>query len=216
VPVKTKSLRNIEEKLNDTEDPIRQRALYSAKSFKTSWIELGQALYTVWKDKLYKNWGYLSFDTYAQKEIGIRKQTALKLLKSYYFLEKEEPQYISKSYNEHAEPSKTPTFESVDALRLASSKKNIDREDYDRIKSYVLEKGKNAREVKKDITQMIRQREELEPDEARRKKKTAILKRLVSVLRSLKTEIELSKMLPAKHIKDINDLVNKVESEIDG
>ena len=98
-PIKTKSIKNIEEKMeNLPTETIRHRVLQSAKNFKASWIELGQSLYTVYKDKLYKNWGYLTFDAYTSKEIGIRKQTALKLLRSYYFLEKKEPDYLIKDY----------------------------------------------------------------------------------------------------------------------
>ena len=83
----TKSLQNIEEKMKGLdENSLRYHILESAKSFKTSWVELGRSLYSVWKDKLYKEWGYSTMDAYTGKEIGIRKQTAMKLLKSYYFL----------------------------------------------------------------------------------------------------------------------------------
>ncbi|MDD5595453.1 MAG: hypothetical protein PHY94_04300, partial [Candidatus Omnitrophica bacterium] len=96
---KSKSLENIEEKMGQLdENSFRYHVLENAKGFKSSWIELGRSLYTVLKDKLYKEWGYGSFDIYTVKEIGIRKQTAMKLLRSYYFLEKEEPAYLKSDY----------------------------------------------------------------------------------------------------------------------
>ena len=53
--IKTKTLENIERLMENTNsDAVRYRVLQSAKNFKTSWIELGQSLYTVWKDKLYR------------------------------------------------------------------------------------------------------------------------------------------------------------------
>ena len=43
--MKTRSLERLEEKMTGVEkDSIRYRVLQSAKNFKTSWIDLGQAL----------------------------------------------------------------------------------------------------------------------------------------------------------------------------
>ena len=213
--IKTKSLEKIEHKMEAMDkDSLRYKILESAKNFKTSWLELGRALYSVWKDKLYKDWGYNNFDAYTSREIGIRKQTALKLLRSYYFLEKEEPGYLKTDYTESAKPASLPDYEAIDVLRLAKNKKSLDEEDYDDLKRSVFEKGKDVREVKKDLVSLIRLREELEPEEAREKKKTAQVKRLVSILKTLKNEIELSKTLPQSLIKDLNNLINKLEPEI--
>src|SRR3989338_8674077 len=76
-------------------ESLRQKTQEAAKRHKASWIELGQFLLTIHKDKLYKEWGYLVFETYCKKELGIKETTAAKLLKSYSFLEKEEPTLAS-------------------------------------------------------------------------------------------------------------------------
>ncbi|MBL7068869.1 MAG: hypothetical protein ISS34_03330 [Candidatus Omnitrophica bacterium] len=212
---KTKTIESIEKRMDNIEpDTLRYRILQNARNFKTSWIDLGQALYSVWKDKLYKEWGYGKFEIYAAKEIGIRKATALKLIKSYYFLEREEPRYVDKEYTGESQPASVPTLESVDVLRLASRKKELDREDYSRIRKDVLELGKDARETKRDITTLIKQREELEPEEAWRKKRITVLKRFLSTLRSIKTELKTTKLLSAQITKDLESLISKVESEV--
>jgi len=213
--IKTRSIKNIEEKMDGIkDDTMRYQVLDNAKLFKTSWIGLGQALYSVYKDKLYREWGYGNFDIYTSKEIGIRKQTALKLLKSYFFLEKEDPNYLKKDYNEGADATSVPTYESIDVLRLASKKKELDKEDYDKIKKKVLESGKDAREVKKDLTALIKSREELLPEEAWQKKKLAQVKRCISLLKSVSMEIKASKLLPAKITADVDKIVHKLEAEI--
>ena len=213
--LKTKSIEVIEKKMAGVEeDSIRYKILESAKSFKTSWIGLGQALYSVWKDKLYKDWGFLTFDAYTSKEIGIRKNTALKLLKTYYFLEKEEPHLLNKEYVGTKDAAEVPSYESVDVLRLAKKKQLLDESDYKRFKNDILQKGRDAREVKKDLTALIRQREELEPEEARKKKREATIKRLLSVLKSLKREIEVTKVLPSDILKQTNMLISRMEAEI--
>ena len=213
--VKTKSLDRIDRQMKGMDkDSIRYHILQSVKQFKTSWIDLGQALYSVWKDKLFKEWGYRSFENYTSREIGIRKQTAMKLLRSYYFLEKEEPSYLEKDYTESSEVSRLPTYEAVDVLRIAKNKKTLDDSDYDSLKEKVFHKGKAAVEVKKDLTQLLKERQELEPEEARRKRREATVKRLLSTLKTLKRDVELLKLLPAKIIDETNRLIQKIEAEI--
>lgn len=212
---KTKAIRKLEEKMQGMEgDPLRRHILESARDFKTSWIELGRALYSVWKDKMFKSWGYATFEAYSTREIGIRKQTAVKLLKSYYFLEKEEPQYLQKDGSATENVAAVPSYESVDILRRALNKKELDSHDYQRLKIDVFEKGRDAREIKKDLTSLVRQRQELEPEEAYGKKKYAALKRFLGVLKALKSEMEISKLLPPPLIKEAALLIGKLEAQL--
>jgi len=216
--VKTKAIKNLEAKMEGfDEETIRYKVLENAKEFKTSWIDLGQVLFTVWKDKLYKEWGFQEFDSYATKEIGIRKQTALKLLQSYSFLEKEEPFYLKKEYKEEKAAGNIPTLEAVDVLRKAKAKENkaIEAKDYQKIKKYVLEEGKDAGEVKKDLTALIKEREEIDPEEAWEKKRVSLLKRLLGTMRAAQTEIKTLKLLPEKDIKDLGAIIVKIEEQLD-
>ncbi len=214
-PAKTRSLQDIEQKMENIDpNSLRYQILKNARDFKTSWIELGRALYTVFKDKLYKDWGYSSFDIYTAKEIGIRKQTAMKLLRSYYFLEKEEPAYLKKDHTQPTDASLIPSYESVDLLRQAKNKKILDDEDYSVLKKEVFEKGRDASEVRKGLTAIVRQRQELEPEEAREKRKISTLRRFLGVLKSLKQEIEAAKLAPASLIKEAAALIAKFEEEI--
>ena len=67
-------------------DQLRENILDLSKSFKTSWVNLAQSLYTVWEDKLYRVWGFVRFEDYTQKELGLRKQISYKLVKTYTFI----------------------------------------------------------------------------------------------------------------------------------
>jgi len=209
---KSKSLKNIEERMESLDSgSLRYHILESAKNFKCSWIELGRSLYSVWKDKMYKEWGYVNFDVYVSREIGIRKQTAMKLLKSYYFLEKEEPQYLKKDYAELSQAANIPSYESVDILRQAKNKKVLDENDYKNLKKEIFEKGRDAQELKKNLGVIIRQRQEMEPEEAQEKRKLNMLKRLIGQLRMLKQEAEVLKMLPMPLIKELDTLIKKID-----
>jgi hypothetical protein len=214
--IRSRGIKNIENRMMGIENSdMRYKVLESAKGFKTSWILLGRALFTVWKDKLYKEWGYQEFDTYVLKEIGIKKQTALKLLKSYSFLEKEEPKYLERDIAGQEATASVPTYESVDVLRLAKERKDLDRSDYARVRKYVLEEGKDVDYVKKDLACIIKDKNEADPDETAAKKRTTLLKRLLSVLRSVKTELKASKGLSQNMIKEIDALIGNLEKEIE-
>lgn len=206
------SLDSIDKRISDTEDPQRQHVLTCAKSFKTSWVELGRALYMAWKDRLYKKWGYGDFEQYTTKEIGIKKNTSMKLLRSYYFLEKEEPQVLS-TYMDESKQGKLPGYETIDMLRQAKEKKTIDGDDYRNLREAVLE-GKDDGEVKQELTQLIRQRKELEPEEAWEQRKSAVVKRLLGTLRSLTEEVRSGKLVSAQVIRDADELIKKIESEM--
>ncbi|MCX5678247.1 MAG: hypothetical protein NTY76_03970 [Candidatus Omnitrophica bacterium] len=211
----TKSLESISSKMEGIDkSSVRYRILQSAKNFKTSWMDLGQSLYAAWKDKLYKEWGYMTFEAYTGKEIGIKKATAMKLLKSYYFLEKEEPIYLQKENSDPVNASSVPSYESVNLLRLAKDKKKLDGVDYAALKKDVFAHGKDASEVRRSLTSIIKQREEMDPDEARIQKRLSTLKRSLATLKALKRDLEISKMLPAAVIKDISSIIVKIESEI--
>jgi hypothetical protein len=205
----------MEHKIQETADnPVRQHVLETAKEFKSSWIELGRALYSVHKDKLYKEWGFATFEAYTSKEIGIRNQTAMKLLRSYFFLEKEEPGFLKDENGAATEPARIPSYESVNVLRLAKNNKALDNDDYENLKKGVFSEGKDALEVRKDLTGMIRERKELEPEEAREEKRLVVIRRFLSTLKSLKLELETTKMLPASLTKDVSALIKRVEEEM--
>lgn len=193
---------------------MREHARETAKKFKTSWVDLGRVLFSIWRDKVYREWGYQKFETYTSKEIGIRKQTAIKLLRSYSFLEREEPMYLKDGVLEEKDVAVVPNYETIDVLRLAKDKKKLDAVDYRSLKDKVFNKGQDAGELRKDLTALIRQREELEPEEAWQKKKETSIKRMVSVLKSLKKDLESSKILTKTVEDDIIKLIDKLEVEL--
>ena len=195
-------------------DPIRHRLLECARNFKSSWIDLGQSLYAVWKDKLYREWGYMTFEAYTAKEIGIKKPTALKLLKSYYFLEREEPAFLQKERSQETGVAAAPSYESVNVLRLAKAKKTLDEDEYRALKRDVLVSGKDAGDVRKNLASIMRQREELDPEEVREKRREVFLKRLVATLKALAAEAGPSKMLPQSILSELSRLTARIESEL--
>ena len=207
---KTKGIQRLELQMKVlSPETLRYRVLESAKTFKSSWMELGQYLYAVQKDKLFKDWGYGTFEAYCAKEIGIRQQTAVKLLRSYYFLEKEEPAYLKRRSADGEKPTQVPVFEAVNALRLARQSDKISEKDYEKIREEVLVKGGEAAEVKKKIKYFLKTAPAKEaPLEER---KAAAAKKIVLYLENSLTELShLS--FPNKVLKKIEELLELIQN----
>jgi len=181
-------------------DAVRAQVAKATRDFKNSWKNLAQVLHIVWKEKLYRNWGYQNFDQFTAKEVHIRKHTAMKLIHSYTFLEKEEPSQEI-----------TPSFEVVNTLQRA--RRTLTEDDYKKVKSDLLEKGKGLGEVKKDLTQLIMQRrKDLDPEKERLRSSRASIARFLAESKKFKREIELLSILPSAIADDIDKLIKKVES----
>lgn len=198
---------------NITAEALRPEIQQHAKNFKTSWIELGQALYAVWRDKLYHGWGFEEFEHYIVEELGIKKQTALKLVKTYYFVEQEEPTYLKEEYRESRETSVVPSHEALDVLRLARARKELTRDDYAKMRKSVFEKGKHEGLLRKDLTAIMKERKEVDPEEEREKRNEGSVKRVLTALRSFKKDMETLQLVPKEIIDETDFLIKKLERE---
>src|ERR1017187_9809424 len=105
-------------KITDHSEKLRGHIAQHAKDFKLSWVALGQGLYSVWRDKLYQSWDFDKFEDYVIRELGLKKPLALKLVKTYFFVEQDEPVYLKKEFAEARDTAAIPGYESLDILRL--------------------------------------------------------------------------------------------------
>jgi hypothetical protein len=193
-------------------DAARSNVLRATQDFKNSWRNLAQALQVVWKGKLYTRWGYENFDQYTAQEVHIRKHTAMKLIRSYMFLEKDEPRYLEQQNNdEDSQRRITPTLEMVNTLQRA--KRALNEDEYRKVKNDILEEGKDLREVKKDLTSLIiNRRKDVDPEEERTRNNKAAVTRFLLTLRTFRREIETLHILPDFIADDINALIDKIEA----
>lgn len=205
----SKALRQIEKRLSGlAPGTLRYEALQAARQFKSSWIELGRALWSVHTQKAFREWGFLTFEAYCSKEVGIRSATAKKLLSSYYFLEKEEPTLLKELEGEP--PSKLPSPEAVNLLRLIRRRKEVSPERYQRFRSYALEEGKEAPVMRRELKSLM-EASQPEDGRARAARRQATLRRMISTLKSFKAESAASDFLPKKLLEQVDSLIRKLE-----
>ena len=200
-------------KIIEQSENLRAHIARHAKDFKLSWVQLGQGLYSIWRDKLYHSWGFEKFEDYVARELGLKKPLALKLVKTYFFVEQDEPVYLRKEFAESRETSVVPGFESLDVLRLARAHKELTREDYAKLRKDIFEKGKEASMVRKDLTTIIKERKKVDPQQAREARLNTSVRRLVAALRSFKKDMETLKLAEPDIIEEAEGLLKRLEEQ---
>jgi len=104
-----------------TADAFRDEVLQAARAFKASWTGLARVLTRVRDQALWRSWGFSSFEVYCSKELRIRKATALKLTRSWTFLERHERGWRPDS----ADAKPAPAFEVVEVLAEAEERREL-------------------------------------------------------------------------------------------
>lgn len=194
-------------------EALRQELAEYAKTFKVSWVHLGQGLYSVHRDKLYYAWGYEKFEDYVIRELGLKKPLALKLVKTYFFVEQEEPAYLKKEFSEAREPAVVPGYEGLDVLRLARRRNEITREDYAKLRKDIFDKGRDASLVKKDLTAIIKERKQVDPEEERERRNQASIKKFLGALKNFANDMESLKLVDADIVEEAQGLLKKLEEK---
>ncbi|MBF0510910.1 MAG: hypothetical protein HQL13_01135 [Candidatus Omnitrophica bacterium] len=197
----------------ESSDALRAHIALYAKNFKLSWIELGQGLYGVWRDKLYLGWGFEKFEDYVIRELGLKKPLALKLVKTYFFVEQDEPVYLKKEFAKERETVHVPGVEGLDVLRLARTKKELTRDDYTKLRKDIFEKGKEASVVRKDLTAIIKERKKVNPEEEREARHEQSVRRLMSALRVFKKDMDTLKLADPKILNDAEELLQRLQKQ---
>lgn len=96
-------------------DPTRAEIIARTRRFKSSWIELAEALVDCRQSERYKKWSYNSFEDYYRKELHLKPGTVDKLVGSYAFLRRSAPQVLDRDGVEQ----EIPSFQTIDFLRKA-------------------------------------------------------------------------------------------------
>ena len=136
-------------------------------------------------------------------------------MKSYYFLEKEEPHIAKASFLEGETPAVVPDYESVNLLRLAKNNKNISPQDFAQIRSSVIQNGKEPKDVREQVKKLLSEQDIKDPAEVRRTRRNAALKRIVSVITMAKKELQNENLLPENLLKQMTQLAEKLQEQIE-
>jgi hypothetical protein len=181
---------------------LRHTVLLSAKRFKASWVELGKLLVEVRDQEKYAEWGYGTFEAYCASELHIRKQTALKLTRSFSFLKKHEPAAME-------EPriiERAPAFEVVEVLADAEDRGQLTSSEYRSIRDSIWDSERPPTELKKEFQERFpRPPPEPPADEV-------ILRRFAAAARKLANELAGYKRVPRAVAERATALAEDIEN----
>ncbi len=127
---------------------LREAVVQAARRFKSTWVELGRLLVEVRRENLFEQWGYESFDAYCAKELHIRRQTALKLTRSYSFLDKHEPRRMAAD----DASIRAPSFEVVEVLAQAEERGQLSSDEYRTIRESIWDPSRAPSELKRELS----------------------------------------------------------------
>jgi hypothetical protein len=170
-------------------DPERADMLARARRFKSSWLELAEALTRVRRSGQWQKWGYETFEAYAKTELHLRPETVEKLTGSFAFLQRRAPEVLIRDGMKRSIPS----YQSVDFLRRAEESEGAPPSVVEGIRKRVLEEAAPVpREMKEQVFPI---------DEATRKQRdVAALKNVATRLRELLGE---TRVVPRKTASEV-------------
>jgi hypothetical protein len=145
----TKSAQAMEARL-DTLNPgtPRYEILRTAIDFKRSWLELPKSLSEIEKKRAYKEWGYRTLTAYTQHELFLRKETVVKLLRSFQFLESHERRFLEeKDPSENVVP--LPSFQALDVLAEARENPYLSESDFRDLRNQVFDEDPSPGQIRK-------------------------------------------------------------------
>jgi hypothetical protein len=197
----TKTLLSMEsaEREHASSDPERAKVIACARRFKSSWIELAEALTRIKRGGQWSLWGYDSFDHYAKSELHLRQETVDKLTGSYLFLQKRAPGVLERD----GLTARIPSYQAVDFLRRAEEAEDTPPETLGDIRRLIVDDGAPLAAVArqyKDVVFPV-------SAEDRRSRDAATLRSAASRLRDLLPE---TKAVPKTLAREVATILERL------
>lgn len=183
---------------------FRAEVVDSARRFKASWLDLARHLVRVRGEGLWQEWGYATFDAYCARELRIKKATAQKLVMSYGFLEKHEPDVLE----DEDRAKKAPSFEVIEVLSKAEERGQLDDQTYREVREKLWERPVAPAEIKRELAKRF---PEPEPEASDEPAVDLSLKRLAAQARKLARDLSGNGKIPRAVVERANALAEDVE-----
>ena len=180
-------------------DPERAEIIARARRFKSSWIELAEALVEVKRSGRFRDWGYEDFDTYAKKELRLRQETVDKLTGSYSFLKRRAPQVLERDGVAH----EIPSYQAIDFLRRASEREDAPRDVVEQIQHRVIEEAVPVSKVAREFGEKVFP---ISVDERKKREAAGI----VNVAKRLRELLDETHIVPKKCVVDTQAALDRL------
>jgi hypothetical protein len=187
-------------------DEERVEILKRALRFKSSWVELAEALSAAAKVESWREWGHPDFETYCRRELKLRPETAHKLVGSFGFLQQRAPDLF-----EREDRGTLPSLDAIDFWRRAEEEGRFDedrREMLREVRHAVLDEGLGAPALRKRYGEQLFPVSDDEQEERDRASFLSAARRFISVLES-------TRFVPRRRAKELAEEVAALIAQID-
>jgi hypothetical protein len=198
---------------NPTSQELRSLVKGGVKNLKTQWIQAAQTMYSIHRDKLFEYWGYEKFDHYVKAELGIKKALAMKMIKTYIFLENYEPHVLKPEFYVLLDTDKIPDMEVISVLRMIRFRDKITKDEYQYLRRIVFEKAVSASDLRLAFKNIMDKKKDENPEEVREAEKKKTIKQLNSLLSLFKIRAKNLRWCKEEIIKKAEDLYNALRNE---
>jgi hypothetical protein len=186
------------------DDPARAELLRRARLFKSSWIELAEALSEARRSGDFKRWGYESFEDYARLELHLRQETTEKLMGSFMFLKKRAPSVLARDGVERAIPS----YQAIDFLRRAEEN-DAPEEAVAAIRTRVIDEGAGLPSIVRQFKDVVFPLDE-------REKKARDTSAVLNVAKRLRELLDETRVVPRKLAADVGQSLDRLLDAVRG
>jgi len=193
-----------EAEMAHADDPERAELLRRARRFKTSWMELAEALTLAKRSASWRQWGYESFEAYAKGELYLRQETVDKLTGSYSFLQRRAPAVLARD----GLRERIPSYAAVDFLRRADASEDAPREVVEEIRKRVIDDAAPLAAVSRAYRDVVFPLEE----DRQRARDAAGLKNVAKRLREL---LEQTRVVPRKLAGEVAQTLERLLEAIE-
>ncbi len=152
------ALGRIDKQLSDLEPgSLRHQVLSALRQFRASWVELGRLLTDVAYGGDYKEWGYDDFEVYCARELGLKKPTVKKLMVSFNYMKKYEPQRLdSLADEEETAPFSVPDYQTVELLHRARQREDLDETEKEELHQQAFSGEEEEGQLRKRLRSALR------------------------------------------------------------
>jgi hypothetical protein len=182
-----------------SDDAERAEMLRRTRQFKSSWIDLAEALTESRRRNDFRRWGYDSFEDYTRRELLLKQETVDKLTGSFLFLKKRAPEVLSRDGLQRTIPS----YQVVDFLRRAETESEAPESTVEQLRKRVLEDGAGLPSVVREFKNSVF------PVDPEQKKKSDVAA-LLNVAKRLRELLDETDVVPRKLGSDVSKTLDRL------
>ena len=87
----------------------------------------------------------------------------------------------------------------------------VPAEDYQKVRSYVLEKGREVQDLRREVSSLLNENKRSDPEEVQEARAKSAVRRMIGTLRALRQQLSGGELVPKKILTEVDGLAKKLE-----